>query len=177
MKQVIRGFVAVALTVSIVGAQTASSSPMTVADAMAAIQKAADQPQPPGMSAADAAAWSAQTEWLRDVHRRLGTMAAAAQHEVVAPRDRATGQASGRVAPREQATGQASGRREQATGQASGQREQATGQASGQVAAPANPLEDLRSAIQNESRKFQTLSNASRARHEAAMNAIRNMKG
>lgn len=35
----------------------------------------------------------------------------------------------------------------------------------------------MRNAVQQESRKFQTLSNASKARHEAAMNAIRNMKG
>lgn len=35
----------------------------------------------------------------------------------------------------------------------------------------------LRKSVQMESRKFQTLSNASKARHEAAMNAIRNMKG
>lgn len=34
----------------------------------------------------------------------------------------------------------------------------------------------LQGAIQMESRAFQTLSNASRARHDIAMNAIRNMK-
>jgi len=34
----------------------------------------------------------------------------------------------------------------------------------------------LQQAMQSESRKFQTLSNASKARHDAAMNAIRNMK-
>lgn len=35
----------------------------------------------------------------------------------------------------------------------------------------------LQKAVKSESRKFQTLSNASKARHEAVMNAIRNMKG
>jgi hypothetical protein len=35
----------------------------------------------------------------------------------------------------------------------------------------------LQEALQNESRKFQTLSNASKARHDTAMNSIRNMKG
>jgi len=34
----------------------------------------------------------------------------------------------------------------------------------------------LQNAVQNESRKYQTVSNASRARHDIAMNAIRNMK-
>lgn len=34
----------------------------------------------------------------------------------------------------------------------------------------------LQEATQEESRKFQTLSNASQARHDIAMNAIRNMK-
>jgi hypothetical protein len=35
---------------------------------------------------------------------------------------------------------------------------------------------ELQQATQTESRRFQTLSNASKARHEVAMNAIRNMK-
>jgi hypothetical protein len=35
---------------------------------------------------------------------------------------------------------------------------------------------ELQRAVQSESRKYQTLSNASKARHDAAMNAIRNMK-
>ena len=35
----------------------------------------------------------------------------------------------------------------------------------------------LQEATQMESRRFQTLSNASKARHDIAMNAIRNMKG
>lgn len=34
----------------------------------------------------------------------------------------------------------------------------------------------LHQALQNESRRFQTLSNASKARHDIAMNAIRNLK-
>ena len=34
----------------------------------------------------------------------------------------------------------------------------------------------LQEAVQAESRRFQTLSNASKARHEVAMNAIRNLK-
>jgi hypothetical protein len=36
---------------------------------------------------------------------------------------------------------------------------------------------ELQQAVQSESRKYQTLSNASKARHDVAMNAIRNMKG
>jgi hypothetical protein len=35
---------------------------------------------------------------------------------------------------------------------------------------------ELQQAVQSESRKFQTLSNASKARHDVAMNAIRNLK-
>jgi hypothetical protein len=34
----------------------------------------------------------------------------------------------------------------------------------------------LQEATQQESRRFQTLSNASKARHDVALNAIRNMK-
>ncbi|HUP18916.1 MAG TPA: hypothetical protein VM778_03060 [Gemmatimonadota bacterium] len=35
---------------------------------------------------------------------------------------------------------------------------------------------ELQESVQTEARKFQTLSNASQIRHDAAMNAIRNMK-
>jgi hypothetical protein len=38
-------------------------------------------------------------------------------------------------------------------------------------------LEALQTTIQQESRKFQTLSNAQKARHDMAMNAVRNLKG
>ena len=37
-------------------------------------------------------------------------------------------------------------------------------------------LAELKKATQQESRRFQTLSNASKARHETAMNSIRNMR-
>jgi len=59
-------------------------------------------------------------------------------------------------------------------------REAASGMATGRQAAPvtesAQKLTELQQALQMESRKFQTLSNASKARHDMAMSIIRNMK-
>jgi len=44
------------------------------------------------------------------------------------------------------------------------------------MAALSTEFLELQTAVLSESRKFQTLSNASQARHDIAMNAIRNMK-
>lgn len=157
----------------------AQASSLSAADALAAVQKAIDQAPPASESAAEREAWDAQTSWLRDVHRRIAT-AAGLSVETAAPRDQASGMASGRSAPRDRPTGQATGQRvrEASSGQSSGRRDAATGQASGQSAAPAPAmgLLELKGAIEQEARRFQTLSNASKARHDIAMNAIRNMK-
>lgn len=45
-----------------------------------------------------------------------------------------------------------------------------------QMAAMNTQFLALQNAVRNEARKFQTLSNASKARHDIAMNAIRNLK-
>lgn len=47
----------------------------------------------------------------------------------------------------------------------------------GSPATQAQRVEEFRKAIETEGRRFNTLSNASKARHDIAMNAIRNMKG
>lgn len=147
-------------------AATTQTATLTVSDALAAIQKLIDQLLSSSASAAERDAYGAQTEWLRSVHKRLSDVADPAATSV-APRDRATGMALGRTA-RDQATGQASGRRasEASPGQASGARMDASDKAIG----------DLKSAIELEARKFQTLSNASKARHDMAMSSIRNLK-
>jgi hypothetical protein len=45
-----------------------------------------------------------------------------------------------------------------------------------EMAAMNMEFQKLQEATQRESRKFQTLSNASRVRHDIAMNAIRNLR-
>lgn len=60
--------------------------------------------------------------------------------------------------------------RDVATGQSSGKRQH------GSVVI-VKEWEALQSTIEQESRRFNTLSNASKARHDIAMNAIRNLKG
>ena len=65
----------------------------------------------------------------------------------------------GIIAPRDASTGMATGRRRQY-----------------QPVEIAKEIEALKAALERESRQFNTLSNASKSRHEIAMNAIRNMK-
>jgi hypothetical protein len=78
--------------------------------------------------------------------------------KTVRDRIQSLGSRSGVLAPRDRPTGQASGQRRYPPAQAQ------------------QEIEALRKAIELESRRFNTLSNASKARHDIAMNAIRNMK-
>lgn len=106
------------------------------------IGKAIDQPMPGGLGAEDQKAYLAQTEWLKSVRRRMEAISGTS--EVTAPRDVATGQATGK-------------------------------RQHGSVVI-VKEWGPLRSAIEEESRQFNTLSNASKVRHDIAMNAIRNIK-
>ncbi len=106
------------------------------------VGKAIDQPIPDGMSSEDQEAFAAHTTWLKSVRSRIEAMAA--QRDVRAPRDAASGQASGK-------------------------RQHAPIKITKEWGA-------LLATIEEESRQFNTLSNASKNRHDMAMNAIRNMK-
>jgi len=133
---------------------SASFGTISVADAAGKIRALIEQPAPPGMSRVDLKTYQSQTDWLKTVASRLDKV----NQGTVSPRDQATGQASGKVtAPRDAQSGQASGR---------------------QVATVLSPdIDLLRKAIEQESLRFTTLSNVLKTRHDAAMNAIRNMKG
>jgi len=85
--------------------------------------------------------------WLADVRRRLGEHASALAALLEPPADRPPDTAPD---PRETAR---------------------------QVAGLSRDFQALQNAIQQESRRFQTLSAASRARHENAMIAVRNARG
>jgi hypothetical protein len=156
--------VAVCLTAAapLTAQDPAERKTFTLPHVLEVVGQAIDQPVPAGLSAADQRAWAGQTEWLRSVRSRLE--AYGVKTGAIAPRDAASGQASGKrvAAPRDAASGQATGKR---------------------VAAPADSpatsgeLETLRQGIEREGQKYTTLSNVMKTRHDVAMNAIRNLKG
>jgi hypothetical protein len=119
--------------------------------ALTTLKKLIDAPVPAGMSEKDRAEYVTHTAWIKSAYDR-----------VITAREASSGMATGRVAqtgvkaPRDVATGQSSGKR--------------------QHGVSAADIVRLQSTFETESRKFQTLSNASKARHDIAMNAIRNMK-
>ncbi|HEV8613824.1 MAG TPA: hypothetical protein VGQ73_09935 [Gemmatimonadales bacterium] len=107
------------------------------------IGHAIEQPMPAGLSPGDQKSYAAETEWLKSVRTRLEE----------------TGRRVGILAPRDAATGMATGRRQY------------------QPLEIQKEIDALRQALEREGRQFNTLSNASKARHDIAMNAIRNLKG
>lgn len=153
-----------------------AQGPDNVQKAMATLDSLAKAPPPAGMSAADKSAWDSQTQWLQSVHQRFN------QAYAKSPRDAASGQASGKhhelQSPRDAASGLPTGKVANATGGGVvSPRDLQSGQASGKRQHQWTPeLQTVYDAVQMESRKFQTLSNAQKSRHDVAMNAIRNMK-
>lgn len=107
-----------------------------------AVGKAIDQPAPTGLNVADQNAYAAQTEWLKSVRKRIEPLAL--RNEPNAPRDVATGQASGKRQ---------------------------------HGALPIKEWRALQATFEQEARRFDQLQGRLKARHEMAMNAIRNLKG
>ncbi|HEX8693528.1 MAG TPA: hypothetical protein VF746_13990 [Longimicrobium sp.] len=101
----------------------------------------------PGLDSRQGPRDARHMRWLADVRRRLGEHAAALAALVEPPAGRAPDTAPD---PRETAR---------------------------RVAELSREFLALQEAIQQESRRFQTLSDASRARHENAMIAVRNARG
>lgn len=172
--------VAVCLTAAapLTAQDPAERKTFTLPHVLEVVGQAIDQPVPAGLSAADQRAWAGQTEWLRSVRSRLE--AYGVKTGAIAPRDAASGQATGKrvAAPRDAASGQATGKRvaaprDAASGQATGKRVAAPGDSTGTD----GELETLRQGIEREGQKYTTLSNVMKTRHDVAMNAIRNMKG
>ena len=135
---------------------TRASAP-AAEDVLVTLKRLLDAPAPNGLTAAERAEYVRHTAWIQDAYQRI-----------VTARDRATGMATGRRAGTTEATsGSISTPRDAATGQATGKR---------QHGAPNTVLAKLTSDLEQEARQFNTLSNASKARHDIALNAIRNMK-
>lgn len=132
-------------------APTATAAMIDPDASLATLKKLIDEPAPAGLAEKEKAEYVSLTAWIKSAYDR-----------VITARDAGSGMASGKAAqngvksPRDVATGQASGKR--------------------QHGVSAADMVRLQSTFETESRKFQTLSNASKARHEMAMAAIRNMK-
>ena len=98
---------------------------------------------PRGLTPAEQASYTAETEWLTSVRTRMDDLGV--KHGVIAPREAATGMPTGKRQHKPHVF--------------------------------TSEWSVLQAQIERESRKFNTLSNASKARHDIAMNAIRNLKG
>jgi hypothetical protein len=121
------------------------------------------EPAPTDLSQEERADWDDQTVWLRSVRDRYAEVAEdhAATDDAVVPRSGAEGTTSNSL------------------GGTSGVTD-TTSQASEPVvvtmARTNRRFLALQSAVQQESRKYQTTSNAARARHQVAMNSINNIR-
>jgi hypothetical protein len=129
------------------------------------------RPQPTGVSRAELAAWNDQTAWLESVRSRYQSLA----------EDYAAAGGASSAAPFVPGGAVVSAAVSGGTTRAAGADPRAT---SSSAAPSTDPLAELdaqlltlQEAIQAESRRFQTLSNASKARHDTAMKAISEMNG
>jgi len=123
-------------------------------DVLVKLKKLIDTPAPAGINDRHRAEYAAHTKWMKSAYDR-----------VLTAREHASGMATGRTAtamasdvktPRDATSGPPTGKRQHGV-------------------APRDMLK-LEETLEEEGRQFNTLSNASKARHDMAMNAIRNMK-
>ncbi len=153
-------FCALTLTPVMGQAQAASRTAAPVAtheDVLVTLKKLVDAASPAGMNDKEGAEYATHTQWIKSAYDR-----------VLAARERGSGLATGRsVAPVAGATSDVKAPRDVATGQSSGKR---------QHGVPARDIVKLVKTLEQEGRQFNTLSNASKSRHEMAMSSIRNMK-
>lgn len=127
---------------SLLGQDSTAKRVFVLPHVLEKVDAAISQPVPAGLSPVDAKSWTAETAWLKSARSRIETL----------------GMSLGVIAPRDRATGMATGRRQY------------------QPAQITKSVDSLRAVLEAEGRQFNTLSNASKARHDIAMNAIRNMK-
>lgn len=113
---------------------------------IAALDELIGRPAPDGLTRVQHATWNDQTAWLTSVRQRYYELS---ESYAAAEKNVAAARAD----------------------------DASSGESMANRMAQMNmQLVALQNAIQMESRKFQTLSNASKARHDTAMNSIRNMK-
>lgn len=121
------------------------------------------QPVPRGLTEDERQQWTSQTDWLRSIERRIADVIATAS----APGSGPAAAAPPRTTRREL---------DKATPQLARAADGSEDGAGDAAEALELQLTRLQEAVQQESRRFQTLSNAMKARHDAAMSSIRNMK-
>ena len=140
------------------------SLPLTIAaETQATLAALIQRTVPRGLTAGERQQWRNQTEWLRSVERRLADVL---EKRPVSEAER-TAAATPRPVRKEL---------DKATPQLA---EAAGGDEDGPVGTAETlelELTRLQHTIQQESRRFQTLLNALKARHDAAMTSVRNMK-
>lgn len=121
------------------------------------------EPAPTDLSEEERADWDDQTIWLRSVRDRYAEVAEeyAATDDAVVPRSDVEGTTSnspGRTSGVTNTTGQTSQ------------------SAVANMALSSQRFIALQNTVQQESQKYQTLSNVTRARHDVAMNSINNIR-
>jgi hypothetical protein len=148
-------------------------------EAIVALNELIEMPVPRGLSSAERSTWAEQTRWLTSVRNRYRefSISYAAPISNSAGQDAAAPAVPGGAVVSAAVTG---------LGAMKNADEPSERGERARVAPPTSPparvdqsndrLIELQQAVQNESRRFQTLSNVLKARHDAAMNAIRNMK-
>jgi hypothetical protein len=125
----------------------AERASFTLPHVLDTVGKLIDQPMPKGLSPADQKAYAAQTAWLKTVRSRLqalNTKSAVADAQVTAPRDAASGQATGKRQHKPMVLH--------------------------------TEITTLQQSVEGESKQFTATSQVLKARHDIAMNAIRNLK-
>lgn len=137
-------------------ARTAMEAPQIQEDVLVTLKRLIATPCPAGTSEADKADYAAHTQWM-----------ARALAQVQTARERGSGMATGRTVPPSATAGEVQSPRDAATGQSSGKR---------QHGVSPRDIVKLVERLQQEGQQFNTLTNVSKARHDVAMNAIRNMK-
>jgi len=137
-------------------------------DASRALDELIRRPAPRGLTEAERKSWDEQTAWLTSVRHRyqqLSSSYAATERKIAA--------ASPQAAPAVPGGAVISGA---VSGVSAESSEPARQSLSAEVSQLSAQLVALQTEIVNESRRFQTLSNASKARHDTAMSIIQNMK-
>ncbi|HUF74460.1 MAG TPA: hypothetical protein VMR74_16375 [Gammaproteobacteria bacterium] len=138
-----------------------------------------EMPVPRGLSSAERSTWAEQTRWLTSVRNRYRELSIS----YAAPISNSAGQdaAAPTVPGGAVVSAAVSGLGTMKNADEPSERGERA-RVAPPTSAPArvnqsnDRLIELQQAVQNESRRFQTLSNALKARHDAAMNTIRNMK-
>ena len=150
---------------------------------VASLDELIASPRPARLARSEVTVWNEQTAWLTSVRTRYQTLlrsyTAAATDVGQAESNSAAPFVPGGVVVSGAVSGVQVGggtRSDLTSGGSSGDTSASGASITAAIAELNAQWLALQQAVQNESRRFQTLSNASKTRHDTAMNAIRNVK-